>query len=147
MSRKKPNAIFFDSNVYINQLRSPDYERKLERFLQGGYLFTVSKIVLMELWAGVKTKAEESVLKQHEKQLPLLEFSDNGFIAAGHVMRKMADDKDIPPNIRRRLTWDILIALNAKEHNALLLTENESDFKKIQRYIDFEFVSPIGGHS
>ena len=147
MSRKKPDAVFFDSNVYINLLRSPDYERKLERFLQGAYLLTASKVVLMELWAGAKTKAEENILKQHEKQQPLLEFSNDGFIAAGHVMRNMAEDKNIPPNIRRRLTWDILIALNAKEHNALLVTENAADFKKIQSYVDFEFVSPSDGQS
>ncbi|MBI2604673.1 MAG: hypothetical protein HYW49_01205 [Deltaproteobacteria bacterium] len=93
MSRKKPEAVFFDSNVYVNLLRSPEYERRIEHFLQGAYLYTVSKIVLM----------------------------------------------------RRRLTWDILIALSAKEHHALLVTENESDFKKIQGYVDFEFVSPSEG--
>ncbi|MBI2625518.1 PIN domain-containing protein, partial [Candidatus Parcubacteria bacterium] len=127
MTRKKPDTVFFDSNVYISLLRYPDYERKIERFLQGAYLYTVSKIVLMELWAGAKTKIEESILKQHEKQLPLIGFSDDGFIAAGQVMRKMAEDKSIEPNARRRLTWDILIALSAKEHHALLVTENESD--------------------
>lgn len=142
MNRKKPNAIFFDSNVYINLLRSPDYANGLERFLQGAYLYAVSKIVLMELWSGAKTKAEESILKLHERQLPLLTFSDDGFIAAGHVIRKVAESSRIEPQIRRRLAWDILIALNAKEHHALLVTENVSDFKKIQNYVDFEFISP-----
>jgi predicted nucleic acid-binding protein len=147
MSSKKPDAVFFDSNVYINLLRSPDYQGKIERFLQGAYLYTVSKIVLMELWAGAKTKTEESILKLHEKNLPLIGFSDDGFLAAGHVMRKMNEDKRIEPKRRRRLTWDILIALNAKEHHALLVTENESDFKNIQSYVDFEFVSPTDGQS
>lgn len=96
----------------------------------------------MELWAGTRSKAEESILKQYEKQLPLIGFSDDNFIIAGQVMRKIAGDSSIEPGSRRRLTWNILIALNAKEHNALLVTENESDFKKIQNYIDFEFVSP-----
>lgn len=142
MSRKKPDSVFFDSNVYINLLRSPEYARGLERFLQGAYLYAISKVVLMELWAGTKTKVEEGILKLHEKQLPLLAFSDDSFIAAGHVMRKMALDGRIEPAARRRLTWDILIALNAKEHDALLVTENVSDFKKIQSYVDFEFISP-----
>lgn len=145
LSRKKPEAVFFDSNVYVNLLRSPEYERRIEHFLQGAYLYTVSKIVLMELWAGAKTKVEESILRQHEKQSPLIGFSDDNFIAAGQVMRKMAEDKGIESSSRRRLTWDILIALSAKEHHALLVTENESDFKKIQGYVDFEFVSPSEG--
>ena len=141
LSRKKNDAVFFDSNVYINLFRSPEYEKKLERFLQGAFLYTVSKVVLMELWAGAKTKIEEGILKQHEKHLPLLAFSDDNFIAAGQIMQKMAADNAVEPAARRRLTWDILIALNAKEHNALLVTENESDFKKIQNYVDFEFVT------
>ena len=145
MSRKKAEAVFFDTNVYINCLRSLEYERKIEHFLEGSHLYAVSKIVLMELWAGAKTKTEEAILKQHERTLPLLTFSDDGFIAAGHVMRKMVEDRGIEPNARRRLTWDILIALNAKEHQALLVTENESDFKKIQVYVDFEFVTSGNG--
>jgi predicted nucleic acid-binding protein len=144
---KKPEVVFFDSNVYINLLRSSDYERKVERFLQGAFLYTVSKIVLMELWAGAKTKVEENILKQFEKQLPLLDFASDGFIAAGQVLKKMADDHDIEPRSRRRLTWDILIALNAKDSNALLVTENESDFKKIQKYVDFEFVTTHAGQA
>lgn len=141
MLRARPNAVFFDSNVYINLLRSPEYEQKIERFLHGAYLYVISKIVLMELWAGAKTNLEEKILQQHQTHLPLIGFSDDNFILAGQVMQKMAKDKSIEPRTRRRLTWDILIALCAQEHKALLVTENESDFKKIQRYINFEFVS------
>ena len=147
MSAKKPEAVFFDSNVYINLLRSSDYERKLERFLQGAYRYTISKIVLMELWAGAKTKAEESILKLHQKNLPHIGFSDDNFILAGQVLQKIAKDHSVEPRTRRRLTWDILIALSAHENSALLVTENESDFKKIQNYVAFEFVSPGDGSS
>lgn len=141
MAAKKPELVFFDSSVYINLLRFPEYESKLERFLQGAYLYTVNKIVLMELWAGAKTKVEENILKQHQKVIPMVGLPDDNFIIAGQVMRKMADEHSFESQMRRRLTWDILIALSAKENNALLVTENESDFKKIQKYVEFEFVS------
>ncbi|MGZ3708455.1 MAG: PIN domain-containing protein [Bdellovibrionota bacterium] len=144
MSTKKPEAVFFDSNVYINLLRSSEYERRVERFLQGAFLYTISKIVLMELWAGAKTKLEENILKQHQREIPLIGFSDDGFILAGQVLQKMAKDQRIEPRTRRRLTWDILIALCAHENSALLVTENESDFRKIQNYVDFEFISSNG---
>ena len=137
---KKPESIFFDSNVYINLLRFPEYEGKIEKFLQGAYLYAVNKIVLMELWAGAKTKTEENILKQHQKVLPLIGLSDDNFIMAGQVMRKMAQEHGFESGIRRRLTWDILIALSAKENNALLVTENEADFRKIQRYVEFTFI-------
>ncbi len=141
MMSKKPDLVFFDSNVYINLLRSPEYQQQIEHFLQGAYLYAINKIVLMELWAGAKTKLEESILKQHQKNLPLIGFSDENFIVAGQVMQKMARDSSIEPRTRRRLTWDILIALSAHQNNALLVTENESDFKKVQGYVDFEFAS------
>ncbi len=140
MSTTKPDSVFFDSNVYINLLRSPKYEYKVGRFLQGAYLYVVNKIVLMELWAGVRTKAEENILKQHQKAIPLIGFSDDNFIVAGQVMRRMTDEHGFEPRVRRRLTWDLLIALSAKENNALVVTENESDFRKIHKYVDFEFV-------
>jgi predicted nucleic acid-binding protein len=145
MSAKKPEAVFFDSKVYINLLKSVEYERKLERFLQGAYLYTISKVVLMELWAGAKSKLEETILKQHQKSLPLIGFSDDNFILAGQVLQKMAKDQSVEPRTRRRFTWDILIALCAQENNALLVTENGYDFKRIQNYIGFEFVSPVDG--
>lgn len=135
---KRSESVFFDSNVYINLLRSPHYERKVERFLQGAYLYAISKIVLMELWAGAKNKIEQSILKQHQK-LPLLNFSDDNFITAGQILRKMTDDYGLEPRMWRRLTWDVLIALTAQENDALLVTENEADFRKIQGYVDFQF--------
>ena len=137
---KKPDSVFFDSNVYINLLRSPEYEAKIEKFLQGAYLYAINKIVLMELWAGAKTKIEENILKQHQKVLPLIGLTDDNFILAGQVMRKMAQVHGFESSMRRRLTWDILIALSARENNALLVTENEADFRKIQRYVEFTFV-------
>ena len=146
MSAKKPESVFFDSNVYINLLRSTEYERRVERLLQGAYLYAVSKIVLMELWAGAKTKVEENILKQHQKVLPMMNFSDDNFITAGQMMRKMVDEHGFEPRMRRRLTWDILIALSAMENNALLVTENEADFRKIRKYVDFEFVSAADGN-
>ncbi len=141
MSAKKPDSIFFDSNVYINLLRFPEYEAKIEKFLQGAHQYTVNKIVLMELWAGVKTKAEENILKQHQKYIPLIGFSDDNFVIAGQIMRKMVNEHSFQPRTRRQLTWDILIALSGKENNALLVTENNSDFKKIQKYLEFEFIT------
>ena len=45
--------------------------------------------------------------------------------------------------MRRRLTWDILIALSAMENRAVIVTK-ESDFKKIQKFVDFEYLA-VGG--
>lgn len=142
MSLSKPEAIFFDTNVFIHLLRSADYEQRLERFLQGACLYVVSKIVLMELWAGARTRVEEDILRQYERAFPLIGFADEGFIEAGQVMRRMSREQKIEPQSRRRLTWDILIAIAARQNNAILVTENVGDFQRIGRFVEFEFVSP-----
>jgi predicted nucleic acid-binding protein len=143
VTTRKPESIFFDSNIYINLLKFPKYAEKLEMFLQGAYLYVVNKIVLMELWAGAKTKAEETILNLHQQSFSLVGLQDDCFIAAGQIMRKMANDHAFEPQKRRRLTWDLLIALSAKENNSIVITENGSDFRKIQKYVDFKFITLI----
>jgi len=137
----KPELLFFDSNVYINLLRFPEYERRIERFLQGAYLYAVNKIVLMELWAGVRTKVEENLLMIHQQEFPLIGLADDNFITTGQILSQMRTGPDLTPKMRRRLTWDILIALSAKENQAVVVTENESDFKRIQKFVDFEYLA------
>ncbi len=142
---KKSELLFFDSNVYINLLRSPEYGQRLEKFLQGAYLYVINKIVLMELWAGVQTKIEENILKHHQRELPLIGVSDNNFITTGQVLSQMRGAPELAPKMRRQLTWDILIALSAKENQAVVVTENEDDFKRIRKFVDFEYLVVGGG--
>ncbi len=37
---------------------------------------------------------------------------------------------------------DVLLALSCREQGLVLITENERDFTRIRRYIDFEFIPP-----
>jgi predicted nucleic acid-binding protein len=139
--KRKPELLFFDSNVYINLLRSPSYEKRIEQMLQGGYLYVVNKIVLMELWAGAKTTLEENILRDHQKAFPLIGMHDDQFIAAGQLMSRMQKKHRFEAKVRRNLTWDLLIALSARENNALLITENNADFRNIRKWIEFEYMS------
>lgn len=138
---KKPNLLFFDSNVYINLLRDPSYEKRLEPLLNGGFLYVVNKIVLMELWAGVKNRTEESILEQHQKSFPLIGIKDDQFVTAGRFISQMQKKHRMEPKLRRRITWDLLIALSTKENNAMLITENTSAFIHLRNWVDFEFMS------
>ncbi|MBX9766867.1 MAG: PIN domain-containing protein [Bdellovibrionales bacterium] len=142
---KKSELLFFDSNVYIKLLRSPEYGQRLEKFLQGAYLYVINKIVLMELWAGVRTKTEENILKLHQHELPLIGIQEDNFVTTGQILSQMRSEPLVEPKMRRRLTWDILIALSAKENSAVVVTENENDFRKIQKFVDFECLSVNGG--
>lgn len=94
----------------------------------------------MELWAGAKTKLEEKIISNHQSSFPLIGISDDNFIVAGKVLNKMRKTFEFPPERRRRITWDILIAISASENNALLITENEADFSRIKTFIEFNFI-------
>jgi predicted nucleic acid-binding protein len=141
MAIKKPDSIFFDSNIYIDILRSREHAQKIETILTGAYLYVVNKIVLMELWAGARNKTEERILAQHESAFPLIGMSDDNFILAGQIMSKMRQKFDPAPAMRRRLTWDILIALSAKENQSIVVTANVKDFGKIKTFVDFDYLS------
>jgi predicted nucleic acid-binding protein len=82
-----------------------------------------------------------SRLRDHQKAFPLIGMQDDQFIAAGQLMSRMQRKHRFEAKMRRRLTWDLLIALSAKENNALLITENNADFRNIRKWIDFEYMS------
>ena len=94
----------------------------------------------MELWAGVRTQREEAILEKQQETIPLIGFSDENFIVAGKLMNKMKRFYRFESQSRRRLTWDILIALSARENHACFLTENKDDFERIQKFLDFDFI-------
>lgn len=73
--------------------------------------------------------------------LHLVGMQDDQFIVAGQLTSLMQKKHRFEPKLRRRLTWDILIALSAKENNAMLITENSSDFYRIKNWVDFEFMA------
>lgn len=142
MAKRKADSIFFDSNVFVDALRSTDFELRIERFLQGAFLYSVSKVVLMELWAGARTKYEMDFIAHHEKTFPLLDLPDDCLIEAGKILAKLRSGLEGEALRRRRLTWDLLIALSARENRAVLVTQNLSDFRRIQDFVEFELMTP-----
>lgn len=42
---------------------------------------------------------------------------------------------------------DILLALSCREFGCVLVTENERDFQRLQRDVEFEFVKPWPGEA
>lgn len=132
--------LFFDSNVFIKVFRFPEFERQIEIYLQGACEFVVNKIVLMELWAGARTGKEKRILTDLQLHFPIVGMTDDNFVTAGKILSVMQKKYRFEPRARRTLTWDLLIALSAKENNAVVLTENIKDFQLLQRFVDFEFL-------
>ena len=127
--------VLFDSNVYISWIR--EYKHKdimLSPYTQK-YL---SSIVLMELWAGCKTKKSirliENLQGPYLKTKRIVTPSVKNYILAGQII------SDLPVNYKNKkkdssFINDIIIAVTAFSTGSILYTENESDFKIINKYL------------
>jgi predicted nucleic acid-binding protein len=135
-------TLFFDSNVFIKAFRDIHYASQIQRYLTGAYVFSLSPIVLMELWVGAKNHFEQTTLKKLERDFPVLEINKNHTIKCGQILNKISRKSILIAKNRRSLTWDILIAIGAKENNALIITENVKDFELISQYFNFSYQAP-----
>lgn len=127
--------VIFDTNVYISWIRE---EKNRGLFLNQYTQKFLSSIVLMELWAGCKTKESVRIIEKLQKPYLNAERictpSLNDFIKAGQII------SDLPGNYKNKIKTsgfinDILIALNTLNIGAVLYTENKSDFEIIKKHI------------
>ena len=123
--------VMFDTNVYISYIRSGHHADEMER---RGTLKYIAGAVLMELWAGAKTKSARRFL---HKNL-------HSYIAAGRVVALTPESHikigkflcDLPKNyvtlIRQAgFLNDVYVAFMALSIGAVLYTEDKDHFEII----------------
>lgn len=114
----------------------------------------LSAVVLHELTVGSVDKSElrnwEAVRKDFEKNNKLLVPNGEDWFLAGKVLnslqrgRKAANkgkSPKLPAEEARRIMRDVLIARSARRENALLVTDNTTDFEKISSFCKVRTVS------
>ncbi|MBW1938943.1 MAG: PIN domain-containing protein, partial [Deltaproteobacteria bacterium] len=81
----------FDTNIYISFIRNRSHASELVR---GGTVKYVSAIVLMELWAGARTKKAERLLFQlqrpYESADRIVVLNSQHYIIAGQFFSDLA---------------------------------------------------------
>lgn len=120
--------VMFDTNVYISYIRSGLHREELER---RGTVKYISGIVLMELYAGAKTKEAERFLDRN-----LQAYVATGRVITFHQERYMAIGRfisDLPTQygtLIRKAAFlnDIFIAFMALSIGATLFTEDRDHF-------------------
>jgi len=128
--------ITFDTCIFISY--KPAFDTKGSR---------LSAVVLHELTVGANDIAEvrywDSLRKEFEKNGRLLVPNGEDWFLAGKVLNSLqrgrkAANKGKTPKISseesRRVMRDVLIARTARRENALLVTDNVTDFEKIQAF-------------
>ncbi|MHC4873621.1 MAG: type II toxin-antitoxin system VapC family toxin [Planctomycetota bacterium] len=124
-----------DTNVYISWIREKKYSELMLDIHTQKY---ISCYVLMELWAGARTKQGSRIIQNLQKPYinadRVVELSGGSFIKAGQIL------SDLPDKYKSRkknagFINDIFIGISALSIGAMLHTTNKSDFEIISPYI------------
>lgn len=127
--------VIFDTSIFIDHLRTGCHQERIDS-VSG--LIRTSSVVLAELWRGAGKPAEQTFLKELEKNHPVLTPTDKNWLESGVLLGKMRQDKGFTPDKIRDLHFDMLIALTARSFGARLITSNRGDFELIKSYRNFE---------
>jgi predicted nucleic acid-binding protein len=121
-----------DTNVYVDWMNAGRHEDVL---FERGAVKYLSAVVLMELRAGAFRPLDRRLLSgvqaAFEKAGRVLVPSGSVFAEAGETLRRLQAERGY--NLRSAsLVGDVLIALSARAVGAVVVTQNEPDFRAIQ---------------
>jgi predicted nucleic acid-binding protein len=143
-----------DTQLFIHSFRNADASAELDRFREG---FAAAEhlcaVVAQELRAGIRSgqdrqALERNVIRIFERTGRSFSPSSGAWHRSGDVLAQMAQQEGLElGRVSKSFSNDILLALSCREHGCVLVTENERDFQRIQRYVEFEFVKPWPGAS
>lgn len=105
--------------------------RRLEEILGLGEAVSVSSVVLFELWYGIHKSARAAANKQRLERflsgpISILSFEDADAQAAGSIRAELEKvGKPIG-------AYDLLIAGQAVRHGCVVVTANNSEFRRVK---------------
>jgi predicted nucleic acid-binding protein len=131
--------VVFDTSIYIGIFNRSWFTNEINWFKKVTYLVHP---VLHELWIGAKGKSEirhltrfgNTFVKLGRLVLPEPATQMN----IGRVCQKLRSTGKLDPSNPRQYN-DVCIAMLARQIGATVVTLDISDFKKIQKVVDFIF--------
>jgi len=82
-------------------------------------------------------EAEVNFVRMLAKNHPILTPTEKNWLESGELLSKMCRENGFMPDKLRNLHFDVLIALTARNHGAIVITSNKADFELIRRYRNF----------
>jgi predicted nucleic acid-binding protein len=138
-----------DTQLFIQAFRDPVANQALQEFHLARAPFEyLSAVVAQELRAGIRRPSDRRVLERHvlgvyERVGRLIIPSARAWNRSGDVLAAMMRDEGLElARVSRSFSNDILLALSCREAGCVLVTENNTDFSRIQRFLRFDFVAP-----
>ena len=141
-----------DTQLFINAFRDPAANEELRRFHQAfSPLEHLSVIVAQELRAGVKRPQDRKALERNVLSLftragRTITPSAEAWHRSGDLLAEMARQEGLEiARVSTAFANDVLLALSCREAGCILVTDNERDFQRIRRFVQFDFMKPWPG--
>jgi predicted nucleic acid-binding protein len=141
-----------DTQLFIRAFRDATANEELQGFHRAFAPFEhLSVIVAQELRAGVRRPAdrkalERNVLRIFERAGRTLTPSVDAWHRSGDVLAEMARQEGLEvARLSKAFANDVLLALSCRENGCVLVTDNERDFQRIRRFVQFDFAKPWPG--
>jgi predicted nucleic acid-binding protein len=131
------NLIIIDTSIFIDHLRTGCHQERIDSLVG---LVRLSSVVMAELWRGATKPAEQTFLRNLEKNHPILTPTENTWLESGRLLGRIRRDMGFSPDKLRDLHFDVLIALTARSYGARVITSNGNDFELIREYRRFDLV-------
>ena len=133
-----------DTNVLIAFFRNPQLREAFEVRAERPLLF-MSSIVAMELFAGCRTRRQQSALaafhKPFEKAGRLITPDHAALLEAGRVLAGLGIDGIAKAHLRQ-ISNDVVIAVTAARAGVVVITENARDFSRIEKWSTVRWMRP-----
>lgn len=141
-----------DTQLFINAFRDPTANEALQQFHRFFAPFEhLSVIVAQELRAGVQRLQDRRALERHVLNVftranRTITPSTDAWHRSGELLAEMARKEGMEiAGVSKSFGNDVLLALSCREAGCVLVTDNERDFRRIRRFVQFEFVKPWPG--
>ena len=140
-----------DTQLFIAAFRDPAANEALQQFHRAFAPFEhLSVIVAQELRAGVRASdrkaLERHVLKVYERANRMITPSTDAWQRSGNLFAEMARKEGLElARVSKAFANDVLLALSCREAGCVLVTDNERDFQRIRRFVQFDFTIPWPG--
>jgi predicted nucleic acid-binding protein len=138
-----------DTQLFIQGFRDRAGNEALQQFHRVFAPFEyLSVIVAQELRSGVRRRQDRRALERHvlqvfERANRVIVPSREAWHRSGDVLADMRrkDGLEIA-RVSKAFANDVLLALSCRESGCVLVTDNQRDFQRVRRFVDFEYVRP-----
>jgi predicted nucleic acid-binding protein len=141
-----------DTQLFINAFRDPVANDRLQQFHRAFSPFEhFSVIVAQELRAGVQRPRDRKALERNvfrifQRASRTITPSVDAWHRSGDLLAEMSREEGLEiARVSKAFANDVLLALSCREAGCVLVTDNERDFQRIRRFVQFDFITPWPG--